>query len=100
MKLTSLIAAAVLMIGTVAQAATQLSVNVGQRKVVAISQKVSKVTVSDQGIVEVRQQGSGSVSLVGKGSGKAHVQLRTVDGVEVDLVVHVTEGGDIYQVGR
>ncbi len=96
MKLAAVVA---LLVAFPAFAAKQVSVNVGKTKVVAVSQKVAKVVVSNPEVVQARQERS-AVSLTGRESGKALVQIRTVDGVEVDLMVHVTQGGDIYMVGR
>jgi Flp pilus assembly secretin CpaC len=74
--------------------ASTFSVEVGQTKMMGVSQRVASINVKDPSVVEVKKlPGGNGVSLVGKEMGKTKVSLRTVDGTEVDFTLHVTSAG-------
>jgi len=88
-------------LSTVSVAST-FSVEVGQTKVMGVSQRIVGITVRDPGVVEVRKLRNGSgVTLVGKEMGKTQIALRTVEGNEVEFVLYVTsEGARVFSTSR
>jgi Flp pilus assembly secretin CpaC len=78
------------------------SVEVGQTKVMGVSQRIVGITVSDPSVVEVQKlRNGGGVTLLGKEKGKTEIALRTVDGNEVEFMLYVTsEGAKVFTTSR
>lgn len=91
MKLAALTVAAALSLSSVALAAQpqQLAMPVGTTTTVAMPAPVSKVTVEDPALVEVKKQGR-KVIFVGRESGRTEVVVQTVDG-ELRFSVYVAK---------
>lgn len=91
MKLTALTVAAALSLAPLALAAQpqQLAMPVGTTTTVAMPAPVSKVTVEDPALLEVKKQGR-KVIFVGRETGRTEVVVQTVDG-ELRFSVYVAK---------
>jgi Flp pilus assembly secretin CpaC len=100
MKTLPLVAILMLLVGSTADAARSVvSLSVGQTKVISFGPAVEKVKLGDPSVLGVKRLPSGSLEVSGKALGKTPVQIRTSNGVEVELLIYVTSDGEVTIVG-
>lgn len=90
-----------LLLGSSVVAAAPVYVQVGQTKVVSVSREVRAAKAADPELVEVSKKAGGQVVLRGRELGRTEVRLRTSDGEEYTLALHVVpEGATVYSTER
>jgi Flp pilus assembly secretin CpaC len=91
------LALGLLLVSGSASAGNQLSVSLGQTKVMDLHSKVRSVRVKDPSVLEVRKLGKRRVALAGKETGQTQVTVK-VGRKRFDFQVYVTSGSEAYPV--
>jgi Flp pilus assembly secretin CpaC len=91
------IALGLLLVAAPASAGNQLSVSLGQTKVMDLRSKVRSVRVKDPSVLEARRLGKRRVVLAGKEPGQTAVTVK-VGRKRFDFKVYVTSGSEAYPV--
>jgi hypothetical protein len=73
---------------------------VGQKHTLFISQKVSRLEVSDLSVAEVKKVRGVGLEIAARAPGVAEIRISTADGTAYAFKVHVTRGAEVYSVNR
>lgn len=95
MKLVALAAALLVSTAATAAAPRHVTIPLGETRALTLPEEVSKVELTREGVIEVKRNPGGTLTLQPIATGKTRLHLRTESNAEVELLVFVTSAGGV-----